>query len=172
MDPILGELRLFGFGFAPSGWAKCQGQLIPISSSTALYSLLGTTYGGDGRTNFALPDLRGRLPLGSGQGPGLSDYTQGQVGGQEEVTLQAGELPAHNHAVAASSGATGKNPSNAFPAVTPDGVSYGTSADMSKLAGAVWRWEVGPKAPRLTMATYQAATTPCLPATSATFNHS
>ncbi|MEO7589168.1 MAG: tail fiber protein [Arachnia sp.] len=131
MDPILGELRLFGFMFAPSGWASCQGQLMPISSNTALYSLLGTTYGGDGRTNFALPDLRGRLPLGSGHGPGLSDYTQGQLGGQEQVTLQAGQLPAHNHTVAASSSATGKNPSNAFPAVTPDGVSYGTSADMS-----------------------------------------
>lgn len=131
MDPILGELRLFGFNFSPSGWAKCQGQLLAIASYSALFALLGTYYGGDGRTTFGLPDLRGRLPLGFGQGPGLSNYPQGQMGGQEQVTLEGGQLPAHNHTVAASSSATGKNPSNAVPAVTAGGASYGTSADMA-----------------------------------------
>lgn len=131
MEPFVGQISLFGFNFAPRGWALCQGQLLPIAQNTALFSLLGTTYGGDGRTTFALPDLRGRMPIGFGQGPGLSQYVQGQVGGQEQVTLQAAQLPAHNHAVAASSATTGKNPSNAIPAVTPDGASYGTTADMS-----------------------------------------
>lgn len=131
MDPFLGELRLFGFNFAPLGWAQCQGQLLAIPSNSALFALLGTQYGGDGRTTFALPDLRGRVALGAGQGAGLSPYPQGQMGGQEQVTLQPAQLPPHNHSVAASSSATGKNPSNAFPAVTPDGVSYGTAADIS-----------------------------------------
>lgn len=79
MDPILGEIRLFGFTFAPQGWMLCEGQLLSISQNTALFSLLGTTYGGDGRTNFALPDLRGRAPIAFGQGPGHANYTQGET---------------------------------------------------------------------------------------------
>lgn len=79
MDPVLGEIRLFGFTFAPQGWFLCQGQLLPISQYTALFSLVGTTYGGDGRTNFALPDLRGRAPIAFGQGSGLVNYDQGQA---------------------------------------------------------------------------------------------
>lgn len=131
MEPFMGELRLFGFNFAPQGWAMCQGQSLPIAQYTALFSLLGTTYGGDGQTTFNLPDLRGRTPIGFGQGAGLSAYSQGEVGGQEQVTLLAAQLPAHNHTVAASSITTGKNPSNAIPAVTPDGASYGTTGDLS-----------------------------------------
>lgn len=131
MDPFIGEIRLFGFNYAPRGWAMCQGQLLPISPNTALFALLGTQYGGDGRNTFALPDLRGRVPIGVGQGTGTSPYQQGQTGGQEQVTLQPPQLPPHNHTVAASASATGKNPSNALPAVTPDGASYGTTADMS-----------------------------------------
>lgn len=131
MDPFVGEIRLFGFNFAPLGWVACQGQTLPIARYSALFSLLGTTYGGDGRTTFAVPDLRGRLPVGFGHGPGLSPYVQGQMGGQEQVTLQAAQLPTHNHTVAAASSATAKNPSNAFPAVTADGTSYGSTPDMS-----------------------------------------
>jgi len=131
MDPFIGELRLFGFNFAPVGWAICQGQLLPISTNTALFSLLGTLYGGNGQTTFGLPDLRGRAPLGFGQGPGLSSYDQGQAGGSEQVTLLAPQLPPHNHSVAAASSATAKNPAGAVPAVTGAGASYGTSTDLS-----------------------------------------
>ncbi|MBO2010987.1 phage tail protein [Hymenobacter negativus] len=99
MDPFLGEIRLMAINFPPRGWAFCQGQLIPISQNTALFSLLGTQYGGDGRTSFALPDLRGRAALGVGQGPGTSNYTQGEVTGTEGVTLLTTQMPAHMHAV-------------------------------------------------------------------------
>lgn len=88
---------MVGFNFAPRGWAMCQGQLLPISQNTALFSLLGTTYGGDGRVTFALPDLRGRCAMGMGQGPGLSDRTQGEMLGQESVTLTIAEIPSHIH---------------------------------------------------------------------------
>src|SRR3954470_3548696 len=87
VDPFIGELRLFGFNFAPRGWALCQGQLLSISQNSALFSLLGTMYGGNGQTTFGLPDLRGRTPVGFGQGPGLSNRGQGESGGGESVTL-------------------------------------------------------------------------------------
>jgi microcystin-dependent protein len=131
MDPFIGELRCFGFNFAPQGWALCNGQLMPIAQNTALFSLLGTMYGGDGRVTFALPDLRGRAPLAFGQGPGLANRTQGEVGGSESVTLTAANLPPHSHTVAASSTATTKNPAGALPAVTGAGSSYGTTADLA-----------------------------------------
>lgn len=131
MDPFVGELRCFGFSFAPVGWAQCQGQLLPINSNTALFSLLGTTYGGNGQTTFGLPDLRGRIAMGMGQGPGLAGYTEGQQGGTETVTLAAAQLPAHNHSVAASSTATAKSPAGALPAYTADGSTYGTTADLA-----------------------------------------
>ncbi|SFO49791.1 Microcystin-dependent protein [Chitinophaga sp. YR627] len=98
MDSFMGIIFLFGESFAPNGWALCDGREIPISQNEALYSLLGTTYGGDGVTSFALPDLRGRTPIGMGQGPGLSNYMQGQIGGTETRTLLITNLPAHNHA--------------------------------------------------------------------------
>ena len=104
-EPFLGEIRMFGFGFAPQGWAQCNGQLLPISQNTALFSLLGTTYGGDGTTTFALPDMQSRVPVCKGQGPGLSSYTEGQAGGAETVTLAATQMPGHTHPVKASSGA-------------------------------------------------------------------
>jgi microcystin-dependent protein len=96
-DPFLAEIRLFGFNFAPFGWALCAGQLLPLSQNAALFSLLGTTYGGDGRSNFALPDLQGRVPLSSGQGLGLSLIDLGEEGGEETVTLLQTEMPSHNH---------------------------------------------------------------------------
>jgi microcystin-dependent protein len=94
---------MVGFTFPPRGWADCNGQLLSISQNTALFSLLGTTYGGDGRTTFALPDLRGRFPRHFGQGPGISNLQLGEKGGQELVTLTANQLPAHGHALAAGS---------------------------------------------------------------------
>lgn len=97
MDPILGQIMMVGFNFAPRGWAMCQGQLLSIAANSALFSLLGTTYGGDGRTTFALPDLRGRCAIGMGQGPGLSSRSQGEVIGQEQVTLLVGQMPSHTH---------------------------------------------------------------------------
>ena len=96
-DPFLAEIRIFAGNFAPIGWAKCEGQLISIQQNSALFSLLGITYGGDGITTFALPDLRQRVVVGPGQGPGLSNYTQGQKEGRASVTLSSTNLPAHTH---------------------------------------------------------------------------
>jgi microcystin-dependent protein len=97
MDPILGTIIIFAGNFAPRGWAFCNGQLMAISQNTALFSILGTTYGGNGTQTFALPDLRGRVPIGSGQGPGLSDYVLGQLSGTENTTLTVNQMPSHNH---------------------------------------------------------------------------
>ena len=99
-DTYVGEIRSVAFSFAPVGWALCNGQLMNISQNTALFSLLGTTYGGDGRTTFALPDLQNRTPIQQGQGPGLSQYNLGEVGGVSTVTLFQTEIPGHSHAVA------------------------------------------------------------------------
>jgi microcystin-dependent protein len=103
-DPFLGELALVPYNFAPKGWALCNGQLLPINQNQALFALLGTTYGGDGRVTFALPDLRGRVPISSGQGPGLENYNLGQTGGAEHVTLAAAQMPQHSHAMNVHSG--------------------------------------------------------------------
>jgi microcystin-dependent protein len=97
-NPFVAEIRIFPFNFAPKGWAFCDGQLLPISQNTALFSLLGTTYGGDGKSNFALPNLQGSSPMQPGQGPGLSDYFLGQEGGTDTVTLLQTEIPLHSHA--------------------------------------------------------------------------
>jgi microcystin-dependent protein len=96
-EPFVGQIQPFGFNFAPRGWAMCDGQLLPISSNSALFSLLGTTYGGDGRTTFALPDLRGRVPMHMGNGPGLSTRKIGEKSGAENVTLTTMQMPAHDH---------------------------------------------------------------------------
>jgi microcystin-dependent protein len=117
MEPFLGEIRLVPSTFALRGWALCAGQLLPINQNQALFSLLGTTYGGNGRTTFALPDLRGRVPLGAGEAATGSRYALGSTGGHEMVRLTASQVPAHAHAVRASSGAaTTAEPSDAFPA--------------------------------------------------------
>lgn len=102
MDPFVAEIRIFPFNFAPTGWAFCDGQLLPISQNTALFSLLGTFYGGDGKSTFALPNLQGKAPLQAGQGQSLSDYTIGQEGGTDSVTLLQHEIPAHTHQVYAN----------------------------------------------------------------------
>lgn len=104
-NPFLAEVRIFTAGFAPKGWAQCDGQLMPISQNTALFSLLGTTYGGDGKSNFALPNLQGCAPMQAGQGPGLTLRDLGETGGEQTVTLLQTEMPAHSHtALAAASG--------------------------------------------------------------------
>lgn len=96
-DQFLAEIRIFPFNFAPTGWATCDGQLLPISQNTALFSLLGTTYGGDGKSTFALPNLEGSAPMHPGQGPGLSLHDLGEVGGTQNVVLLESEIPAHSH---------------------------------------------------------------------------
>lgn len=106
-EPFLGEIKICALNFAPRGWAFCHGQLLPISQYSALFSLLGTNYGGDGRTTFGLPDLRGRIPLGEGSGPGLSNHRLGQRGGAETTTLTANNLPAHTHALNSATAAEG-----------------------------------------------------------------
>ena len=101
-EPFLAEIRMCAFAFAPRGWATCSGQLLAIAQNQALFALLGTTYGGNGTTTFALPDLRGRVPVHHGQGPGLPSVNQGERGGAENVTLTQGQLPQHGHSVRAS----------------------------------------------------------------------
>jgi microcystin-dependent protein len=104
MDPYLGQLALAGFNFPPKGWAFCQGQLLSIAQNTALFSLLGTYYGGDGRTTFGLPNLQGMVPIGAGQGPGLTQRNLGETGGEIAVTLLQSEIPVHTHTINSQSG--------------------------------------------------------------------
>jgi len=106
-DPFVAEIRIFPFNFAPKGWAFCDGQLLPISQNTALFSLLGTTYGGDGKSTFALPDMQGNAPMHPGQGPGLSLHDLGEMSGSETVTLLQSEMPAHAHGVGRAANAAG-----------------------------------------------------------------
>jgi microcystin-dependent protein len=109
MDPFIGQISLLGCNFAPVGWALCQGQILPISQNTALFSLLGTNFGGNGVSNFALPDLRSRVPIGFGQGAGLSAYTIGQSAGVETVQIAAPNYPSHSHSLTAAAGAATQN---------------------------------------------------------------
>ena len=128
-DPFVAEIRIFPFNFAPKGWAWCDGQLLPLSQNTALFSLLGTTYGGDGKSNFALPDLQGRAPMHPGQGPGLSLHDLGETGGSETVSLLESEIPSHNHAMKGHNGdgADAQNPSaNTSLAQSSNGFAYQT----------------------------------------------
>lgn len=116
-EPFIGQLALVGFSFCPNGWAEANGALLSIAQNSALFSLIGTYYGGDGVTTFALPNLRGRVPIGAGQGPGLSPRAHGEVGGAESVTLTTAEMPAHTHLHAASTQAANTpNPAAALPA--------------------------------------------------------
>lgn len=124
-DPFVAEIRMFPFNFAPTGWAFCDGQILPISQNTALFSLLGTTYGGDGKSTFALPNMQGNVPMQPGQGQGLSLHDLGEEGGAETITLLQSEMPAHSHSMSARGAAgTTTNPAGATP------------ANMSWLAGA------------------------------------
>lgn len=133
-DPFLGEIRLFPYDFAPRGWALCDGSVLSIAQNTALFSLLGTIYGGDGQTTFALPDLRGRVAVSSGQAPGLSDHQLGQLGGDETVMLTTDELPAHSHAMAAnSSHGANASPAGKVPGHSSSGTVYADASDGSRM---------------------------------------
>ena len=129
-DNFIGEIREFGFNFAPYGWALCNGQLLSISQNTALFSLIGTYYGGDGISTFALPNLQSRVPIHQGQGVGLSPYNLGQQGGTESVTLTTQQMPQHNHGANTVSGspAGASRPSNAYPGAATSGSVYSTAA--------------------------------------------
>ena len=130
--PFIGEIKMVASNFAPRGWAFCDGQLLPIAQNTALFSILGTTYGGDGRTTFALPDLRGRLAMHAGTGPGLTSRRLGAKGGVEIVTLTTNEIPAHNHTVACVSA----NGNQAAPAGNLPGAEAAPAADIWSNAAA------------------------------------
>ncbi len=123
-NPLVGEIIMFGGNFAPAGWALCQGQLLAISQNDALFSLVGTTYGGDGQNTFGLPDLRGRVPIHYGQGPGLSTIQLGSNGGAEQVTLITNHLPPHTHVPQASTNGTTDNPDGNYWANTSTGKAY------------------------------------------------
>ena len=135
-DPFVAEIRIFPFNFAPKGWAWCDGQLMPLSQNTALFSLLGTTYGGDGKSNFALPDMQGNAPMHPGQGPGLSLHDLGETGGTETVTLLESEIPTHSHALNASKAdAVERVPTGQMPAKGVGGiVQYATPGALTQLA--------------------------------------
>ncbi|MBS1794014.1 MAG: phage tail protein [Acidobacteria bacterium] len=135
-NPFLGEIRLMSFVFAPRGWALCNGQLLPINQNQALFSLFGTTYGGNGQINFALPDLRGRVPMHFGNG-----HTQGERAGEVAHTLTISELPAHNHAIQVSTGDTNNaataGPNNYWGQSADNSTVYNTSANAAMAAGVI-----------------------------------
>jgi len=129
-DPFVAEIRIFPFNFAPRGWAWCDGQLMPLSQNTALFSLLGTTYGGNGMSNFALPDLEGKAPMHPGQGPGLSLHDLGETGGSETVTLLESEIPAHSHALMSNNAVGNRtNPAGNSPARVSGATPYAPAPD-------------------------------------------
>src|SRR5213082_609510 len=135
MDPFVAEIRIFPFNFPPKGWAFCDGQLLPISQNTALFSLLGTTYGGDGKSNFALPDLQGRAPMHPGQGPGLSLHDLGETGGSQTVTLLESEIPSHSHAfIASAADGTATGPAGRLWAQGTGVQVWGTNAPNTQFA--------------------------------------
>lgn len=136
-EPFIGEIVMFAGNFAPRGWAFCQGQLLSIAQNTALFSILGTTYGGNGQTTFGLPDLRGRVPVGAGQGPGLPSVTLGEMAGAPTHSLISSEMPAHNHTVGAStSPGNTANPSGNLLAVGQVSAGGNTETVSSYVTGA------------------------------------
>jgi microcystin-dependent protein len=154
-DQFLGEIRVFPFNFAPTGWALCDGQLLPISQNTALFSLLGTTYGGDGKSTFALPNIDGRAVMQPGQGPGLSLHDLGEEGGEISVTLLQSEMPAHSHSVSAAQADGGdRSPANERFAVGVGGIEmYAAPGTLSGLAQQTWT-PAGGNAPHSNMQPY------------------
>jgi microcystin-dependent protein len=147
-EPFIAQITLFAGNFAPRGWAFCQGQILSIAQNTALFSILGTTYGGNGQTTFALPDLRGRVAIGHGQGPGLSNYFLGQVGGTENTTLLVTQLPAHTHPAtvgtlvlkAKNAAGNSRSPVNTVLAAEASGVTAtysSAAADAAMAAGTI-----------------------------------
>lgn len=146
-EPFLGELRLFSFGFAPRGWALCNGQLLPINQNQALFSLLGTTYGGDGRVNFALPDLRGRIPIHMGNG-----HTLGERAGEQAHTVNINELPTHNHMLSASNQPA--NSGSGYPPARSSGVNGYTTSNPTGAMNSLAVGNVGGSQAHLNMAPF------------------
>jgi len=136
-EPFIGQVIAVGFNFAPQGWALCDGSILPISQYEALFTLIGTQFGGNGTTTFGLPDLRGRAALGQGQGPGLQNYVMGEVAGVESVTLISNQVGAHTHPLSAASTATAQTPSSSVVLGTPDAATpiYATSGTVVSLSG-------------------------------------
>ena len=151
IDPMLGSICIVAYNFCPHGYADAAGQLLSIAQNTALFSLLGTQFGGDGRTTFALPDLRGRAPVGVGQGPGLSSIVEGQQAGSESVTLTTSQMPAHSHTAmlkASSGNGNTDSPINAVPAKLPRSNIYSSgTADSAMASGTVTLTSVGGGSP-------------------------
>ena len=138
-DPFIGEIRMVGFNYNPQGWALCQGQLLPIAQNTALFALLGTTFGGDGRTTFGLPDFRGRTPVGAGTGPALTPIVQGERSGNESVTLQQPQMPMHTHSASGTASlSVGATPSNQVVAPSTTNNVLGASVAGNPAAAAIW----------------------------------
>jgi microcystin-dependent protein len=135
MDGYVGEIKMFAGTFAPLNWLFCQGQILPISSYNTLYALVGTQFGGDGTTTFGIPDLRGRIPIGAGAGPGLSNRTAGNKGGAETVTLTVNQLPSHTHNVKCdtTTTSTANTPLNNLPAIMSSGTGYGPTVSASTM---------------------------------------
>lgn len=138
-ESYIGEIRMFGGNFPPYQWAFCNGQIMSIAQNDALFSLIGATFGGDGRTTFALPNLQGRIAVGMGQGPGLSNYNLGQIGGSEKVTLLTANIPAHNHSLmATTTTADNASPTGLLTGTAPTGQMYRsgsvTTGDLSTQA--------------------------------------
>jgi microcystin-dependent protein len=137
-DPFVAEIRVFGFNFAPKGWAFCNGQLMPISQNTALFSLLGTTYGGDGKSTFALPDMQGNSPMHPGQGPGLSLHDLGEMSGSSNATLLDSEMPAHSHLIQCKGTPPPANAGIPDPAVSiarsSGGTAYTAAANLGTMS--------------------------------------
>jgi microcystin-dependent protein len=156
-DPFIGQLNLVGFNFAPTGWAIAAGQVLAIRQNTALFSLLGTMYGGDGISTFGLPNLQGRVALGFGQAPGLSFYTQGQLGGEPSVTLLSTQTPNHNHTANGAAG-RGKNTpvANAFADSTAGPVYSSSTSPLTKMSPSAISPFVGGNLPHNNMMSYQA----------------
>ncbi|MFZ0008266.1 MAG: tail fiber protein [Steroidobacteraceae bacterium] len=137
-DPYVGEIRAMGFNFSPQGWAMCNGQLLPISQNTALFSLIGTFYGGNGTSNFALPNLQGMVAVGAGQGVGLSPYEVGQTGGEAAHTLTTAEMAAHDHTIGVSSAAaTSTTASSATAVGMAASNAFGPVYNMTAMGGAI-----------------------------------
>lgn len=159
MEGTIAEIRMFGGNFSPRGWAFCSGQIVSIAQNTALFSLLGTTFGGNGQTTFALPDLRGRVPVGTGQGPGLPNFNLGEIGGSESVTLLQNNMPVHTHTAALSMGARNGagnsiSPTGNYPANITNGYSNTQDAQMAALNGSPTVGTAGGSQPFSVMSPY------------------
>jgi microcystin-dependent protein len=168
VEPFLGEIRFVGFNFAPAGWAQCDGQLLPLNENIALFSLLGTNFGGDGISTFGLPDMQGRVPVGTGQGAGLTNRNLGEKSGQESVALTIAQMPKHQHYLrAASTSADSKAPAGNALATSPSAGIYSTQDPSTTKLNTASIAATGSSAPHENMQPFLGMT--CIIATSGIF---